>query len=395
MRMSRNDAEAEGLLGRVRRRLRLPRFGAYVARMRSTAAPYRRRLARRPPGAGIIVALVLAATAGAAMAAAPEVPSPQPNRPGLARPGGRAMPPGVAPSTAATAARRGPSAAAGPADFEFRIDRGRLSADVGQVPVADVLTRLARDTGAAVLVRGDLGTTRPQSFSDVALLDGLERLVAPNHLVVEFGPDRGDIAPRLLRIRVFGMGAALDRSPEPLALAAAAGGAAASQPAARLAPALDGRLGWSYGDAGKLPPLPMRVRRIGGIYAASGEGGMAALRSVIESDPDPAARSAAVRAAAGFPYDDAMPLLQQALTDAHPEVRLATIAAMNPPPDQPPTFLVDVINNAGEDERVRFSALELLGRFRLDEQVGLLLQEIAATDHPRISAAARGMLAIP
>jgi hypothetical protein len=286
--------------------------------------------------------------------------------------------------------------AAGRSEVDVRIDRGRITADVGQVPIADILSRVGRDTGAAVLIRGDLGTTRPQSFANAPLLDGLERLVAPNHLVLEFGPVRGggDVEPRLLRIRVFGMGTATDPNPEPLAIATH-GKAGGLPEVARLTPTFDGRLGWDYADAARLPPLAQRVRRIGGIYAVSGEAGLAALRMVLEADPDATARSAAVRAAGAFPYEAVMPLLQQALTDESPDVRLATVAAINPDPDQPPTFLIDVISDSAEDERVRLSALEHLGRFRLDDQVQDLLQEIAASDDPRVSTAARAMLIGP
>lgn len=316
----------------------------------------------------------------------PTVPPPTLTPP--APPTGRAPPPAAAPRAAT------PTAPAAAGDVNVRVERGRITADVGQVPIAGVLARIARDVGAPVLVRGDLGITRPQSFANAPLLDGLERLLAPNHLVIEFGPERGDVEPRILRIRVFGIGAGQDTSLEPLLLATA-GGAAGSQPAARLAPAFDGRLGWDYADLSRLPPLAQRVRRIGGIYAVSGEAGLTALRTVLEADPDTAARAAAVRAAGAFPYDQAMPLLQQALTDENADVRLATVAAINPGPDQPPTFLVDIITDDGEDERVRLGAIERLGRYRLDGEVQDMLQDIAASDETRIGAAARGMLVRP
>jgi hypothetical protein len=309
--------------------------------------------------------LILAATAGAATPGPGAAPG-QPPRP---------------------AAATGVDAAAA---VDVRITGDRIAADIGQVPITAVLARIARDTGATVLVRGDLGTTRPQSFANAPLLDGLERLVAPNHLVVEFGPARGGFAPRLLRIRVFGFGAASDPSPEPMALAASGG--AAAVPAARIGASFDGRLGWDYDDPGRLPPLPQRVRRIGSIFPTSGDAGLQALRLVIEYDPDAQARMAAVRATGAFPSAEATPLLQQSLGDDSPEVRLAVVSVMNPPMDEPPYFLVDIITDETEDERVRMSALERLGQYRVDTQVQQFLEDIASFDDPRISGAARSML---
>ncbi len=282
-------------------------------------------------------------------------------------------------------------AMSGAAASGVRIERGRITADVGEVPVATILAGVARDLRAEVLVRGDLGVTRAQAFSDLPLLDGLERLIEPNHMLVEFAPQRGDVSPRILRIRVFGLDAASDPNPEPQLLTAAGGSAAAARTSA-LGGRFDGNLGWSYEDDSRLPPLAQRVRRISGIYAASGERGLEALRIVVESDPDAAARAAAVRSVSAFPYQDALPLLQQALADASTDVRLAAVSAINPDPSDPPMFLVDTIANEEEDQRVRLTALERLGRFRDDEQVQDVLADIALSNDPRINEAAQALV---
>ena len=299
-------------------------------------------------------------------------------------------------SAAGAASPRGAARPAGEADAAadtgVRIERGRITVDVGEVPVARVLAAVARDLRADVLVRGDLGLTKAQTFSDVPLLDGLERLVQPNHLVVEFAPPRGDVSPRIVRIRVFGLGAATDPSLEPEMLTAAGGGAAVARPASRASAGFDGNLGWSYDDASRLPPLAQRVRRIGGIYAVSGVRGLDALRTVVESDPEAPARAAAVRSVAAFPYQDALPLLQQALADESTDVRLAAVGAINPDQSEPPMFLVDTIVNEEEDPRVRLTALERLGRFRADAQVQDVLSDIAQSDDPRINQAAQALI---
>ncbi len=293
---------------------------------------------------------------------------------------------------ASRARRRGvPAAGGSAAGSGISIERGRITADVGEVPVAEVLAAVAHNLHADVLVRGDLGLTKAQTFAGVPLLDGLERLVQPNHLVVEFAPQRSDVLPRILRIRVFGLGAATDPSVEPETLTAAGGSAAVAR-TSRSGAGFDGNLGWSYEDVSQLPPVAQRVRRIAGIYAVSGVRGLDALRTVIDTDPDAVARAAAVRSVAAFPYQDALPLLQQALDDESTDVRLAAVSAINPDPSEPPMFLVDTIVNEEEDQRVRLTALERLGRFRTDEQVQEALSDIATSDDPRISQAAQALV---
>lgn len=275
---------------------------------------------------------------------------------------------------------------------DVRIERGRISVDVGVVPMADVLTTVARDLSTEVLVRGDLGQTKAQTFADLPLVDGLERLVQPNNLLVEFAPPRTGVAPRIMRIRVFGLGAGNDTRLQPVSLTETGDGAMEAARTSAAAGRFDGNLGWSYDDPTRLPPLAQRVRRVGGIYAVSGESGLDALRTVLNFDPDTAVRSAAVRSAAAFRYQDALPLLQQALVDASGDVRLAAVSAINPDPSEPPMFLVDTIGNEEEDPRVRLTALERLGRFRDDQQVQDVLSDIAQSDDPRISQAAQALV---
>lgn len=194
---------------------------------------------------------------------------------------------------AGAAAAPPPSAVAHPgagtdsaAGSGVRVERGRISANIGEAPMAPILGAVGRDLGAEVLVRGDLGLTRAQAFADLPLLDGLERLIQPNHLVIEFAPQRQGVVPRIMRIRVFGLGAATDPSIEPVVLGAAGGSNSAAAAQNSPVAGFDGHLGWSYDNPSRLPPLAQRVRRIGSIYAASGTSGLDALQTVVASDPD-------------------------------------------------------------------------------------------------------------
>jgi hypothetical protein len=295
-------------------------------------------------------------------------------------------------AVAVSAAAAPPPAADAEAAPALRIEQGRISADVGTVPIASILAQVARATGATVLVRGDLGLTRPQSFRAAPLFDGLERLVAPNHLLVEYAAGRDDLPPRIARIRVFGAGAANDPSPEPLAIGAATTPAATIAGSSVGAGRFSGKLGWSYDDPDKLPSLPVRVRQIGTIYASSGTDGLAALTEIIESDPDTPARVAAVRALVQFPVEDVYGLVQQALADSSPEVRLAGVAAIDPHASEPMLNLVEFVVDESEDQRVRLAAIERLAGYQASDDVRQALNEAAGAEDAKVRAAARAVL---
>ena len=57
--------------------------------------------------------------------------------------------------------------------LEVRVEKGRLSVDVGAVPLVDVLKAIAEQTGADLLVHGNPGLVRPKAFTDEPLPQGI------------------------------------------------------------------------------------------------------------------------------------------------------------------------------------------------------------------------------
>jgi HEAT repeat. len=284
-----------------------------------------------------------------------------------------------------------PTSSAG-GDPVVRIERGRMSADVTAVPVVAVLTEVARRTGAVVLVRGELGDARPQSFTDAPIREGLERLVAPNHLVVEFAPSASGVATRITRIRVFGAGADVERTIEPQQIGPGTPAPTDAAAARSAVTPFDGKLGWAYGDGSTLPPLALRVRKIGTIFPSSGDEGVNALGDVVENDPDPQVRAAALRALAQFDGESGYPLIQAALADRDAEVRLAAINAVDTMANQPSAMLLELVVNDSEEQRLRLAGLERLAPYRDRDEVREVLEELQNTNDGRVRSAAKALL---
>ena len=70
--------------------------------------------------------------------------------------------------------------------LEVTVEGGRLSADLANAPIADVLAAVAEQTGARLTIRGELGNTAREAFKDVPLAQALPRLARPNGLILEF-----------------------------------------------------------------------------------------------------------------------------------------------------------------------------------------------------------------
>jgi hypothetical protein len=85
----------------------------------------------------------------------------------------------------------------------------RLSVSVGAISAKELLTSLADTAGIRVRVRGDVGTVRAQSFSDLPLGQAIQRLFrSPDRSLVmlyEAAPDGGQ---RLAEVRLAARAAA-------------------------------------------------------------------------------------------------------------------------------------------------------------------------------------------
>jgi HEAT repeats len=250
--------------------------------------------------------------------------------------------------------------AAGPAiaGLNVEIEGERISADLSQVPVADVLTAVAEKTGAKLSIRGDLGTVRPQAFSRVPLAEALPRVVQPNGVLLQFAPAEGG-GRRLIAIRAVAPGA--------IGQPVAADGA--PPPNVRKTPIShrDPRRGlpagiWDY-DKGEaaLPDVEKRIAQLGDIARTRGQAATAAITYVLVADPDPQARTAAIRHLAGLQSSpEGRQALIQAVADADPQVRTEALRTLSRDPRNKPVALLAQVIKGDADRQVRLAAIENL-----------------------------------
>ncbi len=64
------------------------------------------------------------------------------------------------------------------------VEDGLLTVRVGEVPLDEVLRMIGEHGGFKLSLRGKLGLVRPQSFSDLPLHKGIQRLAGNNSLIM-------------------------------------------------------------------------------------------------------------------------------------------------------------------------------------------------------------------
>jgi HEAT repeat protein len=274
------------------------------------------------------------------------------------------------------------------AGLDVRVEGERISAELSQVPIADVLTAIAEQTGAKLSIRGNLGTVRPQAFSNVPLVDALPQVAQPNGVLLQFAPGEDGDGRRLVAILAVAPGAA-----------GPAGDGSGSQ--ARTTPAdvrFDPRKGlpagfWDYEKGDALPELEQRIAQLGAIASTRGPAATAAVTYVLKADPDPQARKAAIGILAGLrPSDDARRALTQAVADVDSEVRAAALRALSRRGGEKPVALLAQALKGDTDIGVRMAAIENLSGKDGDLARAVLQGALGDTD-PQVREAAKQALA--
>ena len=228
--------------------------------------------------------------------------------------------------------------------LDVTVEDGLLSAQLGSVPVADVLAAVAEQTGAKLSVRGELGNARPQAFSDVPLKEALPRLVQPNGVILQFDPGtRGE--QRLVAIH-----------------AVAPGSPGQAKPAAvryDIRPGTQPKL-WDYEDSEKMPSPEQRIEVLQKL-AKQRQPPLQALTFVLGGDPDTSVRRAALGLIAHVPGEEARRIVIQSVADPDPELRIDALRALSEGGDKPVNLLAQAIKSDGETS-VRVAAITMLGR---------------------------------
>jgi hypothetical protein len=128
------------------------------------------------------------------------------------------------------AAARADAAAPDLPRYAVWVEDGRLSVDLGPVPLALVLEDIAAQAAIALRIKGDPGEVWPQAFLDLPLEDGIRRLVGRVGLVMRFEPAPGaEPARRVASVLVHGRRGEAQAAVEPAPVAEAAAPAARSR----------------------------------------------------------------------------------------------------------------------------------------------------------------------
>ncbi|MBK8176191.1 MAG: HEAT repeat domain-containing protein [Rhodospirillales bacterium] len=274
----------------------------------------------------------------------------------------------------------GPASAAA---LDIAVNGNQLSADLGAVPLADVLGSVARQTGAALSIRGDLGKIRPQAFADVPLAEALSRLAQPNGLILQFSNgSRPGEAPHLVAIRAIAPAAA-DGSSE-----------------RRVTPVVSRRTPqgglpagfWDYEKSSTpLPPLDERLAKMSEIVQSRGPAATGALISVLMADPDPQARRSALGLLAGFSSDDARRAILGAAADQDASVRGDALRALSRTSGEKPVPLLTQMAKGDSDVDVRIEAIGLLSP-KDGDLARVVLEGVMDDPDPRLREAAQKAL---
>ncbi len=235
-------------------------------------------------------------------------------------------------------------------NIHVEVHDGSLSVRLAGAPLREVLRAIAEQAEFRLWVRGDLGNARPQSFADLTLTRGIQRLVGDISMVMIFDPGT-TATSRLAEVRVYGDRGGGEVEIWPIqatspATGASSGGAEHAvevlvetlerepEPQARELAAINLiKMGGEDAAAALTAALhdenaSVRVRAVRGVYLIRGDEAAADLAVVTVEDKDPEVRYTAVRLLARLDVLEAHWALRKATSDPDDNVREAAREAM-------------------------------------------------------------------
>ena len=197
-----------------------------------------------------------------------------------------------------------------------------VSLTAQDVSLADVLTAIGRETGIAVVLKGDVSGPVTQTVVNAPLDEVVRRLTRGHSavLVYDSAPDRPD-GVVLTGVRVMGVAsgraAAVNGTPgESGAPTYSRHQVLLRSVRKELAQARSPELTMALRNA-----APGNASRIVQPLLARGEPAVRILRTTAMTDPDPEVRRGAIRALASLASDDAVEAVRATIGDADPRVR--------------------------------------------------------------------------
>ncbi|MFN2200248.1 MAG: HEAT repeat domain-containing protein [Caldilineaceae bacterium] len=223
-------------------------------------------------------------------------------------------------------------------DLDIEVSDGLLTADVSNVPVAEVIRIIGERAGLKTVVTGDIEVALTRRISRVPLAEGLRRLVGRNLIVMILGPVPKDGGRRaLIEVRVH---------------------ISANGPPRRKQADRDEELlsALSHPDAAVRSDAVLQLEQIGDLPAAD------LLGRVALEDPSEAVRARAVGVLGRVGGAEVMGALERVLRDSAQVVREQAILALGQIDDENAAELLGDVLLSNPDRQMRLVAAWALGR---------------------------------
>ena len=237
--------------------------------------------------------------------------------------------------------------------IEVAVEQGRLTVDVRDAPLEEVLQAVGEEAGIAIELHGDLTAPVTDSFADLPLDEGIRRLLG-GHSYTLFSSDAG----RIGRIEISVLHSHLLET----------------APSAANASTADAEQG--------------RLQRIRTLLDRKDAEAIAELSRLAGGDPSPAVRAQATAALARLRSEEASAALTLALTDPSSAVRVQAMRGVKSLKGAGAIGDLQAIAGYDPDATVRRQAVRLMSDIN-DPEVPWLLKQAAADNNPAVSQEAK------
>lgn len=255
-------------------------------------------------------------------------------------------------------------------EIDVRVEDERMSLQVGQAPLGDVLRAVGEAGGFEVKLEGELGEVQPQRFQNLPLGRAIRRLTGDHGLIMAYADDGSLESVRVHAATLIGA------SPEEREAARQRAVEQRQAVLARVKAPTTPEPAEGGGAFGALEQSE-RFARVRELARQGDPDSLPILGEALSGEPDPALRRAAAAAIGNIGGPEATRLLEGALSDDDASVRMQALRGMR---EAEPAVAVNAYGDVIQrdpDPAVRRAAVDLVASLG-DE--GLEVLEMALDD---------------
>jgi hypothetical protein len=255
----------------------------------------------------------------------------------------------------------------GTSAIQVKIQRGLLTVDLRDAPLAEVLRAIGERAGLKVAIDGDASSLVTKSFAGVPLEEGIKRLVGGAPLVFKYATSPGETAAVALSEVWIYVRSAGDQK--------VTGAEVTEQPGVATSE--------NWVDQALLRPEPgTRLDAVRELARQPEEATVGVLGQIVSWDEDPIVRREAAAALGRIGGAEAAAALTPALSDQEPAVRMQAVRAVGRIGDDGGAQALGAVSIGDPDPLVRRLAVRALGAQEIAESRSALE---AATSDPNES----------